>query len=473
MSRSARSIALRAPFPGRRAADAWRAAACAHRWADPVSWNRHRYSGQDEWVDKDGQTLSGDALRRADRRVARAAAHVGAPPRVPGAAPRRTRPAPLRASTTCRASSPSATRPPSGVPIPEAIARARAVDDAPGAPAPRHARRARRAPADAGRRRSRGPAPMRVEYVNGALRALPGAPRPRRRADRRGARASRGLGGRERARSACSRPTPRPTEVHHPAWGGHARHDGALDAVPPARRRPARRRSSPMRRARGRRRARRRARRWPRCACELDDAAPRATRATRAGSTRLAAARRRRSAASPSPRRRSPTALDAVVRQTDAVDGARSRATPPAGSCVARLAPRPARPRPTVVVAAHPALARCAARRRAGVARARGRGRARRARRDCAPAAVPVAVAGRVAGRARPRDRRRPRRSTPTRRRLLAGRRRRRSASRSCATAGRRAARVGGAPSEPAACRRRRRRLGARDAAQAARASGG
>jgi MerR family transcriptional regulator, light-induced transcriptional regulator len=106
-----------------------------------------------------------------------------------------------------------------GVPIPEAIARARAVGaaEAPGPAA--LAALAEHLPTPVVV--VSGPAPIRVAWVNGAVRTQPGAPPP-------GAHlpdAVPGFAG-SVAEGALERmfATEAPaTEVHHPAWGGHAR----------------------------------------------------------------------------------------------------------------------------------------------------------------------------------------------------------------------------------------------------------
>lgn len=67
-----------------------------------------------------------------------------------------------------------------------------------------------------------GPAPLRVEYANAALRALPGAPR----AGAELTRAAPAFAGTpcERALQRLFATDAGPVEAHHPAWGGHARH---------------------------------------------------------------------------------------------------------------------------------------------------------------------------------------------------------------------------------------------------------
>jgi hypothetical protein len=67
-----------------------------------------------------------------------------------------------------------------------------------------------------------GPAPMRVEHVNAALRALPGAPRPGEDL----VRAVPALAGTpcESALHRLFATDAAPVEAHHPAWGGHTRH---------------------------------------------------------------------------------------------------------------------------------------------------------------------------------------------------------------------------------------------------------
>ena len=140
-----------------------------------------------------------------------------------------------------------------GVPIPEAIARARAVGDGPAAlgdmplaalvedlPTPVVV--------------VSGPAPMRIAYVNGAVRALPGAPAagavlPEAVA---GFAGSVAVGALERmfATEAAA------TEVHHPAWGGARQAHDAIEPVPPAAD-PVRAAARGDRRAGGRRRAHR------------------------------------------------------------------------------------------------------------------------------------------------------------------------------------------------------------------------
>ncbi|HEX2104494.1 MAG TPA: MerR family transcriptional regulator [Solirubrobacteraceae bacterium] len=106
------------------------------------------------------------------------------------------------------------------VPLPEAIARARAAP-APEPPGPRTlAGVVEQLPVPVVV--LSGPAPMRIEYANAALRRLPGAPAV-------GAelvRAAPAFAG-----SPCENALQRlfatdaaPVEAHHPAWGGHTRH---------------------------------------------------------------------------------------------------------------------------------------------------------------------------------------------------------------------------------------------------------
>ncbi len=107
-----------------------------------------------------------------------------------------------------------------GVPIPEAIARARSVGDGPAVGDAPLAALVEHLPTPVVV--VSGPAPMRIAHVNGAVRALPGAPPvgavlPDAVAGFAGSVAAGAL---ERmfATDAVA------TEVHHPAWGGHARH---------------------------------------------------------------------------------------------------------------------------------------------------------------------------------------------------------------------------------------------------------
>src|SRR5215210_8929499 len=67
-----------------------------------------------------------------------------------------------------------------------------------------------------------GPAPMRVEYVNAALRALPGSP-PVGEELTRAVPAFAGTPC-ENALQRLFATDAAPVEAHHPAWGGHARH---------------------------------------------------------------------------------------------------------------------------------------------------------------------------------------------------------------------------------------------------------
>ena len=218
-----------------------------------------------------------------------------------------------------------------------------------------------------------------------------------------------------------------PAEAHHPAWGGHTRHVARsslfrLPAAPGAR--AARRHARP----RGRRRARRAG--GPRGAAARGRGPPPHARPPRPVARRASRSSRRRSRPSPSRRPRSPTSLDVIVRQTRAVDAA--LAEHGTGRLTIERSLRGMLGRAGVTVAAHPQLARGAARRRPGVAR---RGGARGARRARGPAGVRRAGRGRrraardcSCSRPRPRSR-----STPTAAACCA-RSRPRWGSRCCAT---------------------------------------
>jgi MerR family transcriptional regulator, light-induced transcriptional regulator len=106
------------------------------------------------------------------------------------------------------------------VPLPDAIARARAAT-APEPVAPRTlAGVVEQLPVPVVV--LSGPAPIRVEYVNAALRALPGAPEVRDEL----IRAAPAFAGTpcENALRRLFATDAAPVEAHHPAWGGHTRH---------------------------------------------------------------------------------------------------------------------------------------------------------------------------------------------------------------------------------------------------------
>ena len=228
-------------------------------------------------VDKPGQIDGAerhrDAVRGADRREPRAAAHVGAPPRLPlplrdGAGPRRYAAVDLAPVLSVRRAVEA------GTPLPAAIAARGRPPRGRGSPPPPFAALVDDAPVPVAA--LSGPAPLRVEYVNAALRALPTAPRPgeelasavpafhddaalaafARRPDRdrrRGRGPAPGLGRRpaparaRRPRSACPpSPTPRPlVAVVGLGGAGEARGAGGARRAAPRARRPAPPRGAP------------------------------------------------------------------------------------------------------------------------------------------------------------------------------------------------------------------------------------
>ena len=167
-----------------------------------------------------------------------------------------------------------------GVPIPRAIERTR-YDEAPAHLASHiFAALVEHAPVPVAA--LSGPAPLRVEFVNGALRTLPGAPRP-------GEELTTALPA--FYDSPCVLALQQlfataggPTETEHPAWGGDARQvaRSALFRLPSEPGRPPARGHG---RAGGRGRARRPRARWPSCSARSRTCAG-ATSATRAGWTR-------------------------------------------------------------------------------------------------------------------------------------------------------------------------------------------
>jgi hypothetical protein len=171
------------------------------------------------WVGTDGQTIAATAfaeltgvsrerLRTWERRYG-----FPTPHRVGGGARRYAVDDVARVVAVRRAAA-------QAVPLPEAIARARAgVAPAPATPGTMAAL-VEQIPVPVVV--LSGPAPMRVEYVNAALRAMPGAPRV-------GAELTRAVPA--FAGTPCDNALRRlfatdaaPVEAHHPAWGGHTRH---------------------------------------------------------------------------------------------------------------------------------------------------------------------------------------------------------------------------------------------------------
>jgi MerR family transcriptional regulator, light-induced transcriptional regulator len=106
-----------------------------------------------------------------------------------------------------------------GVPLAEAIARTRAADAAAVPPAETLAALVDELPVPVVA--LSGPAPMRVEYVNAALRELPDGPRPGEELTE----AVPAFAGTpcENALLRLFATDAGPVEAHHPAWGGHAR----------------------------------------------------------------------------------------------------------------------------------------------------------------------------------------------------------------------------------------------------------
>src|SRR5215211_6355519 len=194
------------------------------------------------------------------------------------------------------------------------------------------------------------PAAMRVEYVNAALRALPGAP---------GVgddlvRAVPALAGTpcERALRRLFATDAAPVAAHHPAWGGHTRHmarsalfrlAGAPGARPPVAmlglegdgERAARAALAAQRRELDElRHSHSRSARWLDAVAQIADALQR----------------------EPDPAAAIETGLEALVRQTDAVDAALARHE--AGRLVVGGSHRGRLTRAAATVAAHPELAR-------------------------------------------------------------------------------------------------------------------
>jgi hypothetical protein len=234
------------------------------------------------------------------------------------------------------------------VPLPDAIARARAVTGRE-PPAPRTlAAVVEQLPVPVVV--LSGPAPMRVEYVNAALGALPGAPC----AGDELARAVPGLAGTpcERALQRLFATDAAPVEAHHPAWGGHTRHAARsalfrLAGEPGARplvamlalegdgERAARAALAAQRRELDElRHSHSRSGRWLDAVAQIADALQR----------------------EPDPAAAIETGLEALVRQTDAVDVALARHE--AGRLVVGGSHRGRLGAAAATVAAHPQLAR-------------------------------------------------------------------------------------------------------------------
>jgi predicted DNA-binding transcriptional regulator AlpA len=195
-----------------------------------------------------------------------------------------------------------------------------------------------------------GPAPMRIAYVNAALRALPGAP-PVGEVLLRAVPALAGTPC-ESALQRLFATDAAPVEAHHPAWGGHARHVArsalfrlagepgepplvAMLGLEGDGERASRAALAAQRRElEGLRHSHARHARWLDAIAQIADALQR----------------------EPDPEAAIATSLEAVVRQTDAVDAALARHETGrlvlAGSHRGRLAPA------TATVAAHPELAR-------------------------------------------------------------------------------------------------------------------
>jgi hypothetical protein len=195
-----------------------------------------------------------------------------------------------------------------------------------------------------------GPAPMRVEYVNAALRALPGAPRVGDEL----LRAAPAFAGTpcENALQRLFATDAAPVEAHHPAWGGHTRHS-ARSAVFRLAGDPG---EAPLvamlglegdgeRAARAALAARR---------CELDELRHSHSRHARwlDAVAQIADALQRE----PDPAAAIETSLEVLVRQTDAVDAALARHE--AGRLVVGGSHRGRLTRAAATVAAHPELAR-------------------------------------------------------------------------------------------------------------------
>jgi MerR family transcriptional regulator, light-induced transcriptional regulator len=298
-------------------------------------------------VDKDGQTItatefaqltgvSRERLRTWERRYG-----FPAPRRV-GAGARRYALADVPRVVAVRRAAAQA------VPLPDAIARARA-EPGPEPPAPRTlAGVVEQLPVPVAV--LSGPAPMRVEYVNAALRALPGAPRTGEEL----VRAVPALAGTpcESALQRLFATDAAPVEAHHPAWGGHARHMSrsalfrlagepgaaplvAMLALEGDGERAARAALAAQRRELDElRHGQLRSARWLDAVAQIADALQR----------------------EPDPAAAIRTGLEAIVRETDAVDAALARHEGGRlvvdGSHRGRLAPAAA------TVAAHPELAR-------------------------------------------------------------------------------------------------------------------
>jgi hypothetical protein len=195
-----------------------------------------------------------------------------------------------------------------------------------------------------------GPVPMRVEYVNAALRGLPGAPR----AGDELTRAVPAFAGTpcESALQRLFATDAAPVEAHHPAWGGHTRHAvrSALFRLAPEPGAP------PMvamlglegdgeRAARAALAARRR---------ELDDLRDSHSRHARwlDAIAQIAQSLQRE----PDAEAAIATSLEVLVRQTDAVDVALARHE--GGRLVVRGSHRGRVGRAAATIAAHPEVAR-------------------------------------------------------------------------------------------------------------------